>query len=306
MAGKELATRADLEDRYPAIFGEEASEIAELLEDNLGDDELRATDFPRYKVPSGGGRVWTDTSVGDDDDAPAKTKIRGLLLLRNTPRAHFEQTIEERAKAGIEDKTPECSSPDGKYGVGKYGTVKRDPETGETVPHSNPANPTGACKTCPMNQFGTARQGAGKGCKEREAWWIQEEGAMLPKQVQVPSASLKKSREYRVGLLAQNRNVSGVITEFGLKPVKNKAGTDYTEVSFTAVETLDRDTAQAAKAYGAKMKEMLAATAYRDATSEDDAEAPAKAAWNPADPADGGADPNDPWADDDADTTPKK
>lgn len=289
----ELVPVSDLEENYPAIFGEESSELQELLEENLGDDELRASDFPRYKAPSGGGNVWTNTADPEGHGDPEK-KIRGIVLLRTTPRAYFKETIEERAAKGDENKRPECSSPDGKYGVGEFGRTKFDPETGQEVSNSNPQNPTGACKTCPMNAFNTARQGAGKACKEREAWWIQKKGALMPSQVQVPAASLKNSREYRVGnLLARGLKVTGVETEFGLKPAKNKAGTAYSEVTFQDVGILDKETARQASEYGRKMKDMLAATAYADATSEVDAEAPTQAAWNPASAE---SDPNDPWA----------
>jgi hypothetical protein len=278
----ELATVDEVTENYPVVF-EDTGEgsIVDLIEENLGGEALRATELPRYKVPSGGGKVWTSS---DDEAAPAQT-VQGVVVFIGTPRAYFDKSLEDRQKAGDDNKRPNCSSPDGKYGIGEFGAFVEDEATRERVPNPtpNPKNPTGECATCPLNQFGTSEKGAGKACKEREAWWILEKDAIVPAQVQVPASSKKGARQYKVGLtLKQKPVVGGVVTEFGLKKATNKAGTDYSEVTFAAVETLPKEAVAKFKAYGAQMKQLLVDTAYADAQADGDhepSERPAADAW---------------------------
>jgi hypothetical protein len=273
--GTALATIDAVTENYPVVF-EDTGEgsIVDLIEENLGGQALRQSELPRYKVPSGGGRVWTSS----DEDADPQQTIKGVVVFVGTPRAYFSKSIEERAAAKDENKAPDCSSPDGKLGIGEYGAFDYDPNTRETIPKAtpNPQNPTGACETCPLAKFGTAKQGEGMACKMREAWWVLEEDAVVPAQVQVPASSLKASRAYRVGQTLKKRAVvGGVVTELGLKKATNKAGTDYSEVTFAVADVLPKEAAARFKEYGAQMKQLLVDTAYADATSDPDgAEAP--------------------------------
>ena len=102
-------------------------------------DGLQMMSFQRVKIPAGGALQFEIPTEDPDNPDYART-LEGVILYN-----HSAYTLWPEGSEYDEDTKPLCSSVDGKTGIGE---------------------PGGACATCPMNAYGSARDGGrGKACK---------------------------------------------------------------------------------------------------------------------------------------------
>lgn len=107
----------------------------EIAEDVEGMESMR---FQRVKIPAGGALQF-EIPTEDPDNPDYARNLEGVILYN-----HSAYTLWPEGSEYDEDTKPLCSSVDGKTGIGE---------------------PGGACAICPMNEYGSARDGGrGKAC----------------------------------------------------------------------------------------------------------------------------------------------
>lgn len=227
---------------FPVLFDSGEGSVAQVIEDNFGDEGFSPTDLDRLKVPAGGGQAW---DIPDED--PAKF-IEGVVVHRQPTRSFW---FAARGEGGEEDGPPDCSSADGKIGLGVYG------------PGSD-GNPSGECIDCPMNEFGSSDRGSGEGkaCKEQMQLYVLQRDAVLPIQVSLPPTSLKPWKKYMTRLAAKGKSYMTVVTRLGLE-VQKGGGQTYSVVVPTRVDDLADEEGRAAREYGSTIKGFLETAAHR-------------------------------------------
>lgn len=271
--GTELATFDPSESNFPILFdqGGEGG-IAQVLEDNFGDEGFSSADLDRLTVPAGGGQAWT---IPDED--PSRY-IEGVIVHKQPTRAFW---FNARGENGEEDTPPDCTAPDAQVGIGAFGP-------GST------ANPTGACANCPMNVFGSSSRGSGNGkaCKEQMQVFLLQPSSILPLQISLPPTSLKPFRKYMTRLASKAIPFYAVTTKFGLAVEKGGGQTYSVVVPEKGVELAPAE-AQAARAYGVTLRGTFeAARAAREAAelAGVGATTPAQSEWPAEDEQPAGAD----------------
>jgi len=161
-------------------------------------------DFEVLKIPTGGQLAWAvPTETGEDD---YRKEVAGVVLDHYPTRVYWEGAYE-----GGAGTPPDCSSIDGKVGVG---------------------NPGGPCHSCPMAQFS---QDTGRvPCKEVRRVYLVTSESILPFLIPLPPTSGASRRSpwtsYVTKLFGRGRSVESVITKFTLVEDKNKDGIKYSKV----------------------------------------------------------------------------
>ena len=195
----------------------------------------------RAKVATGGGKAF-DIITGDEDSDTSVPTFSGVIVYNHNCNAYFDEDSEGNTP-------PVCSSLDGITGV--------DSECGECF----------ACKTCPRNVFGSAKNGRGKACKNMHRLYIMTEGSPIPLMLALPPTSLKAFQNYRLSTLAAKRlKPSEVVTEFSLTSQVSKTGQKYSVVKFKLLGKLAENEAAIAKYFS----DQLRAAAQRTEMSADD------------------------------------
>lgn len=171
----------------------------ELSEDM---DGMRLS-FSRVKIPAGG--VLRFELPGDDPENPEYAdKLTGVLLFHHAANGYWPNAMDD------EDKSPICSSVDGKTGIG---------------------DPGGPCASCELNAFGTADDGKGKACKNMRSLYLLQSGELMPIELKLPPTSLKGFRDFmNAAFLTRGRASYGSVIEISLKRMNN--GNPYSVATF--------------------------------------------------------------------------
>ncbi len=210
-----------------AIFGADidVTAIRDAMQENLAGEDVSAFDLPRVKVPAGGGTTFSVPTIDGEQDMK---ELVGIIAFVQPGRSWWQVSMEESGGGSA----PDCSSTDGLTGT-KFGD----------------------CTACKYNQFGSARKGSGKDCKEtRSVFLLQPDGA-LPTVISVPPTSLKPLKSYLMRLTSAGLPFSGVVTKITLNKAKNAGGITYAEMAFTTAGRLDAGQRQRIAAYAAALKE---------------------------------------------------
>lgn len=206
----------------------------------------------RAKVATGGGKAF-DIITGDEDSDTSVPSFSGVIVYNHACNAYFDEDSTGNAP-------PVCSSLDGVTGV--------DTTEGECF----------ACKTCPRNVYGTAKNGRGKACKNMHRLYIIVEGMPIPLILSLPPTSLKGWQTYRLTTLATKRlKPSEVVTEFSLSSETSQSGQKYSIVKFKLLGRLAPEHAEVARFFADQLH--AAATGSGLEISADD--------YNRADTSDG-------------------
>lgn len=250
--GSELATFDASSSKFPVLHsqGGEGS-VAQIIEDNFGDEGFSPSDLDRLKVPSGGGQAW------DIPDEDPQRFVEGIIIHRQPTRSFW---FAGRGEGGQEDTPPDCWSGDAKVGTGVFGPGSQ-------------SNPTGECGECPMNVFGSSDRGSGNGkaCKEQMQIFMLQEGSILPVQVSLPPTSLRGFRKYMTRLASKGKSYYSVVTRLGLEKVKG-GGQEYSVVEPSKAADLDPAEALAARSFGETIRSYLDQAAAARAAAGDGAE----------------------------------
>lgn len=221
-----------------------AAEIAEIIEENLGGDQIQVNDLPRVKIPTGGSKTWAiETALGTE----SVKELDGVLIKFEGIRGYWKSKK-------VTGSPPDCSSDDLRVGVG---------------------SPGGACRACPLAQFGSAPpaegedEGRGQACKQREVWFLLRENDLLPLALSLPPTSLKAARQYRTNLTSANVRLTGVVTRVTLDAKDGPEG-PYGVIVPVVHGALSDDDAERARTYAQKMREMLDQVAVDIGTTPDE------------------------------------
>lgn len=234
-ASKDVALTSDTISQYPVLSPDSSdSALTEIMDENMGSDGVQFFDLDRITLPAGGGIAWEVPTL---DGADSLQSLEGIVVAWRAPRAYWAEALEESGGG----QPPDCSSQDGVIGVGAYGV---DSET----------NPEGRCDKCPMNEWGSGRDGRGKGCGESRQLFMLLPGRNLPVTVSLPVTSIAPFRKYMLRLAGEGIPYYGVITKLGLKKTETSGGIKYSVVEPKKGETLDAAGRAAAKSYGDTLK----------------------------------------------------
>lgn len=219
-------------------LSEDPAEIEAIIAENLGGQEITERDLPLIKMPSGETLFWQVPSLGG---VQAVDVIEGIVV-------HFKSTraLWDDSKKDEDNRRPICVSDNAIVGKG---------------------NPGGACKTCPMAQFGTATDdngdpAPGQACNAKELWFILLPGSYLPVVVRISAGSLDNAKKYRVGTLGSaGMRLGSVVTRIGLEPDKNAKGDSYSKAVPSVAGALSPEEMAKAKAYAQKLRPIFDAAA---------------------------------------------
>ena len=150
----------------------EPARLAALIRENLPDDGLSFRDLNKITVPSQGRVTWVYEKGGEE---VSTRNLTGVIIHNMIQRAYWEKSPEESGGFA----PPDCSSTDGMTGVG---------------------NPGGACRTCPLNQFGET---GGKPCRETRLIYLLDRDRRMPSVLQAPPTSLPNIRRYLTELTTE-------------------------------------------------------------------------------------------------------
>lgn len=201
--------------------------------DELADemDGLRLN-FPKVKIPSGG--MLQFEVPGDDPENPEYSKtLEGVILFNHASGAYWQEGSEYD-----ENTSPLCSSVDGRVGIGE---------------------PGGTCAVCPLNQFGSALDGSGKGkaCKNMRVLYLLRDGDFMPLQLTLPPTSIRPFNDfYSLCFASRRRGTCGSVVQIGLKKMNNGRD-DYSVATFRKVTDFTGEELAQMKAYAEGFKEQV-------------------------------------------------
>jgi hypothetical protein len=219
-------------------------DVAALIEDNLGDEEVGEFNLSRITFPSGKPpyRWEIPTLTGS---APQDT-FDGIIILKKQTRAFWPVSIDD----GGGNTPPSCSSPDARRGYGKQWATKLDPD-----PAGDPR--LVVCKQCPNSQFGSDG-GRGQACQQKAQLFVLVENGLLPTVVSIPPASLKPLTNYMMALANAGIRHTDVVTTFGLGETANAGGTAHALLRLELAGRLAPDDVERARGYAAMAKDTFA------------------------------------------------
>lgn len=207
-----------------------------IVQNNSADDDLGENmdgvnlDFDRVKIPAGGGLAFE--VPGDDPDNPDTVReLVGVIVDHHLTRTYWEQ----QTYTG-EAQQPDCTSRDGKIGIG---------------------DPGGDCRTCPMNQWGSAAVGKGKACRTQRMIYLYQ-GSGLPIILTLPPTSLRNFDNFlSKRIVGRGRRTYGVVTKITLKKVTSKSNITYSEAQFSVVRDLTESEKKEAIQYVRNIREFI-------------------------------------------------
>lgn len=157
-----------------------------------------STTFERIKIPSGGGIMFE--IPGDDPDEPETVKeFSAVILYQHSLNAYYKSEYQGGSNP------PDCGSFDG---------------------HNGEGTPGGNCDTCPLNQYGSGKNGA-KACKNRRRLYLLREGEIFPMILSLPTGSLKVFTRYLMRVIPKYKTSNAVVTRFTLKKTSSNTGINY-------------------------------------------------------------------------------
>ncbi len=196
----------------------------------------------RAKVATGGGKAF-DILTGDEENDTSVPSFAGVIVYNHNCNAYFDED-------STGNTPPVCSSMDGVIGF--------DAEQDEPI----------ACKNCPRNAYGTAKNGRGKACKNMHRLYIMTEDSPIPLMLSLPPTSLKAFQSYRLSVLAAKKlKPNEVVTEFSLTSMQSQSGQKYSVVKFKLLGKLAPEQAEVARYFSEQMK--AAASRAPEMTGED-------------------------------------
>lgn len=165
--------------------------------------------FERVKIPSGGGVMFEIPGENPEEPDMVKT-FSAVILYQHSLNAYYQSEYQGGSNP------PDCGSFDGHHGEG---------------------TPGGDCGTCPLNQYGSGKNGA-KACKNRRRLYLLREGDIFPVILSLPTGSLKSFTRYLMRVIPKYKNSNAVVTKFTLKKAVSSTGMSYSQAQFAVERVL--------------------------------------------------------------------
>lgn len=200
--------------------------MQELEEEGDAGFDLMAS---KLKMMAGG------TLAFDLDGEVIKPPVTGIVLVAQGVRGWF-------ARKNILSDMPLCSSPDGVRGHFDYDAPSEVLQAAMNYQSTHPAlrvlddeNRPDAwdCASCPMRQYGSAKDSDGSACKPRRRMVVLLEGFATPILLSLPQMSMKAWNRYASTQKGQRRAYFGVWTDIGLEEAKSRDGVKYATATFS-------------------------------------------------------------------------
>lgn len=198
--------------------------VREIVEANTG-GAISLQDLTQVTIPAGGSTTFDIANpLGDDT---AEKEIEGVLVFWNDRRAYWSKDLDD-ADDDEGGMVPDCSSADGKTGVG---------------------SPGGDCSTCIFAAFGSARDGGNaQACKSQRLFFLLRPNGIMPLVIRAAPTSIQPSKKYLFGLAAEMVPYWAITTKITLEAQKNGA-IKYSTLNFEAGSILTGDDAAMVDAY---------------------------------------------------------
>ena len=224
-------------------------EMMEELEDEMSDlDPESGITCRKIKIPSGGGLAY-EVQGEEETDVEYMKEIKAVVVFTHRVNGFWAGAYGD----DDQNKAPVCSSIDGKTGVRI--------DSGEVI----------SCKTCPLNQFGSATDqkgepGKGKACKNMRRLYLMMDNDPNFYLLTVPPTSIKDVNKQLAKIMAGGTPYTGLVLKLTLEKTKNAAGVEYSKVVISKAGLLSTAVSAAAKEMRRQIKEQYQSMAI---TSED-------------------------------------
>lgn len=205
-------------------------DLANVMSEEM--DGLSAT-FERVKIPSGGGIMFE--IPGENPDEPETVKeFSAVILYQHSLNAYYKSEYQGGSNP------PDCGSYDG---------------------HNGEGDPGGNCDACPLNQYGSGKNGA-KACKNRRRLYLLREGEIFPMILSLPTGSLKAFTRYLMRVIPKYKNSNAVVTKFTLKKASSNTGINYSQAQFVVERALSPEEYQLISAMTEQVKALSRNVGY--------------------------------------------
>jgi len=217
---KEVAKKADT---FLSLTDPEAAAM-------IAEVQPTPADLQKLVVPSGaGGAAFVIESL----DGERFEKTLDVVVAYESPieRSFYATGIDEG-----DGGPPHCSSADGRVGHGC-----RDIDAIHASASNDDLPVTEQdCASCAFSKFGSDLGGGkGQACKQRVRLVIFNGDALLPMVLQIPAATLKPFKQYKMKLVNGRKRLSRSVTRLSL--AKQSGSPDYYTVEFSFVRDLTED-----------------------------------------------------------------
>lgn len=190
---------------------EERKETMAAFAANCADGNISEFTLPRIKVASGMAQWHVEDVLEGEKPIPS---IEGVIV-----HLHDSRTYYPTKNAG--NVPPDCSSRDGKTGVGK---------------------PGGECKKCPLAAWESADGDSNaQACKQSKQLFMLRGDSVLPDVVSIPPTSIKAVNKFLLQLVTKRLQYHHCIVRIGLEKAQNKQGQVYGKAVFEVIRKLSPD-----------------------------------------------------------------
>tara|TARA_R100001086_G_scaffold75323_2_gene36404 strand:+ start:836 stop:1576 length:741 start_codon:yes stop_codon:yes gene_type:complete len=208
------------------------SSITQVIRENTG-GEISMQDLTMVTIPAGGATAFEiENNLGESELA---REIRGVIVHWNERRAYWKTRMEDHMEG--DDKSPDCSSADGKTGSG---------------------DPGGSCLKCPMAQFGSAINGKAQACNAQRMLYILRPNSIMPIMLRAAPTSIAPSKKYLFGLAADLIPYWAVETVITLERVGNNPA--YSKLKFAIGSRLNDADREQIASYRSELEPALRKT----------------------------------------------
>jgi len=209
----------------------------DLIEDAAG----MQLNFPRVKIPAGGGLAFEIPSA-DSTNPEITQKLKGIILYHHPMNAYWPNGRDDE-----ENAPPSCTSLDGVRGVGTPGVH---------------------CKECHFNQWGSGGEGNGKACKNGFSLYLLRSGEFVPLLISLPPTSIKPYSNFVTSFTSRRRGVYGSLVEIGLQKSKTPGGIEYSVATFSLIEDFHGEALKEVIAYAKGFRSQIKAMNEQNSAME--------------------------------------
>lgn len=190
-----------------ALLAIQGTDVARIIEENVGPGGITPGDLERIKIPSGGGTSWEIPTLEGTESAQ---EISGVIIAQRNQRVYYAEAYDGSSNP------PDCSSRDARMGVGM---------------------PGGVCGNCPLSKWDGGQKPA---CAMRKMILILPEGSILPYIISAPPTSLGPINKYLTRLISHRNPETGMphplpyyhlVTRFTLTKTQNSKGVPYSQIT---------------------------------------------------------------------------
>lgn len=224
-----------------AVVKCDPEDLRDIVQINLGGEQLSAFDLERIRVPDGKSDFWT---IPTQDGTEAAKEVDGIII-------HFRDVRSWWPDDEPTGKPPVCSSEDTRQGIGSR-------ECGDQYV-GDPGDKVHSCATCAYAQFGSdPKGGKGQWCKQMKMVFLLTPDKFLPMCIILPPTSLKNAKDYMIRLMGSGSAFNHVVSRLTLLKDKNETGQEYNKVEFARVRSLSNAEKEVIRGYTAAVRPAFA------------------------------------------------